>query len=170
MMMKKYGLITKVLLISMFAILLNGCENSLTSEFSSKANEAKFYSITGNIDVDAISAENSSRTGLPTIPSINDNSINFSVSAKMGDETITGTVTGNQYSITLPKGSWTITVIGKKAEVKVLEGSINVNPEDEPTTQQTITLKTINAGTGSLSLTITNDSELSCGGVKATLY
>ena len=169
-MMKKYGLITKVLLISMFAILLNGCENSLTSEFSSKANEAKFYTITGNIDVDAISAENSSRTGLPTIPSINDNSINFSVSAKMGDETITGTVTGNQYSITLPKGSWTITVIGKKAEVKVLEGSINVNPEDEPTTQQTITLKTINAGTGSLSLTITNDSELSCGGVKATLY
>ena len=77
MMMKKYGLITKVLLISMFAILLNGCENSLTSEFSSKANEAKFYTITGNIDVDAISAENSSRTGLPTIPSINDNSIKF---------------------------------------------------------------------------------------------
>ena len=169
MMMKKYGLITKVLLISMFAILLNGCENSLTSEFSSKANEAKFYTITGNIDVDAISAENSSRTGLPTIPSINDNSINFSVSAKMGDETIDGKVDGNQYSITLPKGSWTITVIGKKAEVKVLEGSINVNPE-EPTTQQTITLKIIKAGTGSLSLTISKEATLSCGGVKATLY
>ena len=171
MMMKKYGLIIKVLLISMFAILLNGCENSLTSEFSSKANEAKFYTITGNIDVDAISAENSSRTGLPTIPSINDNSINFSVSATKDGETITGTVSGMQYSITLPKGSWTITVIGKKNEVNVLEGSINVNPE-EPTTQQTITLKTINAGTGtgSLSLTITKDSGLSCGVVKATLY
>ena len=169
-MMKKYGLITKVLLISMFAILLNGCENSLTSEFSSKANEAKFYTITGNIDVDAISAENSSRTGLPTIPSIDDNSINFSVSATKDGKTITGTVTRMQYSITLPKGSWTITVIGKKAEVKVLEGSINVNPE-EPTTQQTITLKTIkNEGKGSLSLTITKDSGLSCGGVKATLY
>ena len=170
MMMKKYVLIIKVLLISMFAILLNGCENSLTSEFSSKANEAKFYTITGNIDVDAISAENSSRTGLPTIPSINDNSINFSVFAKMGDKTITGEVSEMQYSITLPKGSWTITVIGEKAGVKVLEGSINVNSE-ESTTQQTITLKTIkNEGTGSLSLTITNDSGLSCGGVKATLY
>ena len=170
MMMKKYGLITKVLLISMFAILLNGCENSLTSEFSSKANEAKFYSITGNIDVDAISAENSSRTGLPTIPSIDDNSINFSVSATKDGKTITGTVTRNQYSITLLKGSWTITVIGEKAGVKVLEGSINVNPE-EPTTQQTITLKTIkNEGKGSLSLTITKDSGLSCGVVKATLY
>ena len=170
MMMKKYGLITKVLLISMFAILLNGCENSLTSEFSSKANEAKFYTITGNIDVDAISAENSSRTGLPTIPSIDDNSINFSVSATKDGKTITGTVTRNQYSITLLKGSWTITVIGEKAGVKVLEGSINVNPE-EPTTQQTITLKTIkNEGKGSLSLTITKDSGLSCGGVKATLY
>ena len=172
MMMKKYGLITKVLLISMFAILLNGCENSLTSEFSSKANEAKFYTITGNIDVDAISAENSSRTGLPTIPSIDDNSINFSVSATKDGKIITGTVTGNQYSITLLKGSWTITVIGEKAGVKVLEGSINVNTEDEPTTQQTITLKTINAGTGSLSLTISISKEenLSCGGVKATLY
>jgi hypothetical protein len=170
MMMKKYGLITKVLLISMFAILLNGCENSLTSEFSSKANEAKFYTITGNIDVDAISAENSSRTGLPTIPSIEDDNIKFSVSATKDGEIITGTVTGNQYSITLPKGSWTITVIGKKDNnVEVLRGDITVNPE-EPTTQQTITLKTINAGTGSLSLTITNDSELSCGGVKATLY
>ena len=171
MMMKKYGLITKVLLISMFAILLNGCENSLTSEFSSKANEAKFYTITGNIDVDAISAENSSRTGLPTIPSINDNSINFSVSATKDGKIITGTVSRMQYSITLLKGSWTITVIGEKAGVKVLEGSINVNPEDEPTTQQTITLKTIkNEGKGSLSLTITKDSGLSCGGVKATLY
>lgn len=170
MMMKKYGLITKVLLISMFAILLNGCENSLTSEFSSKANEAKFYTITGNIDVDAISAENSSRTGLPTIPSIDDNSINFSVFAKMGDETITGTVSGNQYSITLLKGSWTITVIGEKNEVNVLEGSITVNTE-ESTTQQTITLKTIkNEGTGSLYLTISKDATLSCGGVKATLY
>ncbi|MEE1290792.1 MAG: hypothetical protein UHW86_07135, partial [Spirochaetota bacterium] len=171
MMMKKYGLITKVLLISMFAILLNGCENSLTSEFSSKANEAKFYTITGNIDVDAISAENSSRTGLPTIPSIDDNSINFSVSATKGDETIDGKVDGNQYSITLPKGSWTITVIGKKDNnVEVLRGDITVNPE-EPTTQQTITLKTINAGTGtgSLSLTI-KDATLSCGGVKAALY
>ena len=173
MMMKKYGLITKVLLISMFAILLNGCENSLTSEFSSKANEAKFYTITGNIDVDAISAENSSRTGLPTIPSIDDNSIKFSVSATKDGEIITGTVTGNQYSITLLKGSWTITVIGEKAGVKVLEGSINVNTE-EPTTQQTITLKIIKAetGTGSLSLTISISKEenLSCGGVKATLY
>ena len=171
MMMKKYGLITKVLLISMFAILLNGCENSLTSEFSSKANEAKFYTITGNIDVDTISAENSSRTGLPTIPSINDNSINFSVSATKDGKIITGTVSRMQYSITLLKGSWTITVIGEKAGVKVLEGSINVNPEDEPTTQQTITLKIIkNEGKGSLSLTITKDSGLSCGGVKATLY
>lgn len=172
MMMKKYGLITKVLLISMFAILLNGCENSLTSEFSSKANEAKFYTITGNIDVDAHSAKNSTRTGLPTIPSVTDNDIKFFVSAKMGDKTITGEVSEMQYSITLPKGSWTITVIGKKAEVKVLEGSINVNPEVAPTTPQTITLKTINAGTGSLSLTISISKEenLSCGGVKATLY
>ena len=172
MMMKKYGLIIKVLLISMFAILLSGCGNLLTSEFSSKTDETKFYTITGNIDVDAISAENSSRTGLPTIPSINDNSINFSVSAKMGDETITGTVSGMQYSITLPRGSWTITVIGKKDNnVEILKGSIEV-PVTGDTTQQTITLKTINAGTGSLSLTISISKEenLSCGGVKATLY
>ena len=171
MMMKKYGLITKVLLISMFAILLSGCGNLLTSEFSSKTDETKFYTITGNIDVDAHSAKNSTRTGLPTIPSIDDNSINFSVSAKMGDKTITGEVSEMQYSITLPKGSWTITVIGKKAGVKVLEGSINVNPEVAPTTLQTITLKTIkNEGTGSLSLTISKEATLSCGGVKATLY
>ena len=179
-MTKKRNLLIKVLLLSMVLFVFWACKNSLNDNDNDIDIESKkTYTITGNVniddkifdEIDNYFANITTRTGLPSIPE--KSTLEFSVYAtNLENRTIEGEINNEKtkYTIILPEGTWTITIIAQKDGKILFEGNsnplvINGNAVNSPS----ITLKPTQNGTGSIELLIEKEQSISCTKIEVIL-
>ena len=193
-MTKKRFILEKAFLFSILSILVFGCNHSIKPQNlqnlqnpqnlqnSQKPVKNNTYIIKGKVEFDDklllnekinFSTNKVSRTGLPTIRETLSDMDTVSIYATKGVEQIEGNLNNEktEYSIELPTGEWTVTIIAKKDNKQILQGTRLLKIDGNPITDTSITLKPIQSedGTGDLELVIQKDDTVSCKQIITTL-
>lgn len=111
------------------ALVLGGCDNLLSSDLAKNLNadSAQIQEGYGTVSGSVASANTSSAAARTAIADINLSNISYTIFAENGSQKIFGTVEANgTFFITLPFGTWAITVNGSNADAPILSQTKNI--------------------------------------------
>lgn len=111
------------------ALVLGGCDNLLSSDLAKNLNadSAQIQEGYGTVSGSVASANTNPATARTAIADINLSNISYTIFAENGSQKIFGTVEANgTFFITLPFGTWAITVNGSNADAPILSQTKNI--------------------------------------------